>query len=161
MLFRSTGQRFGATYVIDVLLGKADDRIGRNGHDRLSVFGIGRDTPVAEWKTLFRQLTAAGHLTGDGEGFGGLVMTDLARPLLRGEEKFLTRKAPATPSRSRRDKEKRPTAGGADEALFQALRALRQEFATQAKVPPYYPLYQEDMPIQKVQHSLCFGGEKK
>ena len=38
-----TGQRFGAAYVIDVLRGKADERVLRLGHERLSVFGIGAD----------------------------------------------------------------------------------------------------------------------
>ena len=55
-----TGQRFGVTYLADVLAGKADERVVRNGHDRLSVFGIGKDVPQTTWKGLFRQLTAAG-----------------------------------------------------------------------------------------------------
>ena len=59
-----TGQRFGVTYLADILAGKADERVLRNGHDRLSVFGIGKDVPQTTWKGLFRQLTAAGYLTG-------------------------------------------------------------------------------------------------
>ena len=87
-----TDQRFGMTYVIDVLLGKADDRIGRNGHDRLAVFGIGKDMRADDWKGLFRQLTASGYLVGDSEGHGTLLLTDRARPLLRGEETFAMRR---------------------------------------------------------------------
>ncbi len=140
-----TGQRFGATYVIDVLVGKDDDRIGRNGHDRLSVFGIGKETSVADWKGLFRQLMAAGFLTGDDEGHGTLVLTDTARPLLRGEVPFLMRKfvAPAATGRSRKDREKRGGGSGAAKALganaglYEALRALRQALAGEAQVPPY------------------------
>ena len=71
--------------------GKADERVLRNGHDRLSVFGIGKDVPQTTWKGLFRQLTAAGYLTGDDEGIGTLILTERARPLLRGEERFLMR----------------------------------------------------------------------
>ena len=86
-----TGQRFGVTYLADILAGKADERVLRNGHDRLSVFGIGKDLPQTTWKGLFRQLTAAGYLTGDDEGMGTLILTERARPLLRGEERFLMR----------------------------------------------------------------------
>ncbi|HRD74885.1 MAG TPA: DNA helicase RecQ, partial [Hyphomicrobiaceae bacterium] len=53
-----TGQRYGMSYVMDVLLGKADDRIGRNGHDRLSVFGIGHEEGEREWRAVFRALVA-------------------------------------------------------------------------------------------------------
>ena len=51
-----TGQRFGVGYLVDVLTGKTDERIGRNGHDKLSVFGIGKDLDASGWRTLFRQL---------------------------------------------------------------------------------------------------------
>ena len=138
-----TGQRFGVGYVIDVLMGKPDERILRNGHDRLSVFNIGADLPSTEWRSLFRQLVAAGHLTSDDDGFGTVALTERARPLLRGEEKFLMRKLAAA-DLARKDKstktKKTGTAariGSGDEALYQALRALRAELASESNVPPY------------------------
>ena len=137
-----TGQRFGVGYIVDVLLGKADDRIGRNGHDRLSVFGIGADTSGATWRSLIRQLLAAGHLVGDDEGHGSLAMTDSARPILRGEAKFAVRLAAREEPREK-DKARKAARGaaaavtGADSALYDALKALRLELAAKAKVPPY------------------------
>ena len=100
-----TGQRYGVGYLVDVLQGKADEREIRNGHDRLAVFGIGKDTDAAAWRALFRQLVAAGYLTGDQEGYGTLVLTDKARPLLRGEERFLMRIAPRPEKGSRGKRE--------------------------------------------------------
>src|SRR5690606_15654337 len=85
------GQRFGVGYLVDILLGKADERAIRLSHDKLSVFGIGKDVDAAEWRGLFRQLVAAGMLTGDDEGHNTLALTDRARPLLRGEETFRMR----------------------------------------------------------------------
>ena len=38
-----TEQGFGMMYLIDVLTGKDDERIKKNGHDKLNVFGIGKD----------------------------------------------------------------------------------------------------------------------
>ena len=139
-----TGQGFGAQYVIDVLTGKADERISRNRHDQLSVYGIGADTPAVEWRSLFRQLVAAGHLAADDEGYGTLHLTEHARPLLRGETPFPMRKlAAALPARKEK-RERRPLASkdgpglaAADEALFQALRGLRARLATAANLPPY------------------------
>ncbi len=86
-----TGQRFGAAYVIDVLLGKTNERVIRASHDQLQVFGIGKDTNEQVWRGIFRQLIAAGHLAVDGDGFGTLSLTELARPVLRGEAAFPVR----------------------------------------------------------------------
>jgi ATP-dependent DNA helicase RecQ len=101
-----TGQRFGVGYVTDVLTAKDGERISRNGHDRLSVWGVGKDVGAAEWRLLFRQLVAAGHLNTDEEGHGTLILTERARPLLRGEEAFRMRKQAMTPS------ERRPSRAG-------------------------------------------------
>jgi ATP-dependent DNA helicase RecQ len=69
-----TGERYGVGYVTDVLLGKPEERIVRNGHDRLSVFGIGKELDTAGWRTLVRQLIAAGLLELDVEGHGTLQL---------------------------------------------------------------------------------------
>jgi ATP-dependent DNA helicase RecQ len=89
-----TGQRFGVGYVIDILQGKADERALRNGHDRLSVFGIGKDVDGATWRALFRQLAAAGFLAGDEEGHGTLRLAERARPLLRHRAVSMPRQPP-------------------------------------------------------------------
>ena len=64
-----TGQRFGASYLADLLTGQATDQIVRNGHDTLKTFGVGRDRPKPAWSAIFRQLFAAGALaTASAEG---------------------------------------------------------------------------------------------
>ncbi len=133
-----TGQRFGATYLVDVLMGRSNERVVRAGHDKLPVFGIGKDTDDATWKGVFRQLTAAGHLTGDDDGYGTLVLTEAARPVLRGDERFLVRVATKeTRSKSKRQSKSALALADADRPLFEALRALRLQLAGAAKLPPY------------------------
>ncbi len=133
-----TGQRFGATYLVDVLMGRANERVTRAGHDKLPVFGIGKDTDELTWKGVFRQLAAAGHLTGDDDGYGTLLLTDAARPVLRGEQRFLVRVATKeTRAKSKRQSKSAIAVAEADRALFEALRALRLRLAAEAKLPPY------------------------
>jgi len=134
-----TGQRFGVGYVVDVLTGKSDERIVRNNHDRLTVFGIGADEESSTWRALFRQLTAAGHLCGDEEGHGTLLLAESARPILRGETTFPLR---LTPRSERKEKARKVAKGGLqiasqDKPLYETLRALRLDLAARAKVPPY------------------------
>jgi ATP-dependent DNA helicase RecQ len=133
-----TGERFGVGYLTDVLLGKEDERIVRNNHDRLSVFGIGKDLDAAGWRGVFRQLVAAGHLAPDDEGHGTLALTETARPLLRGQERFAIRQQ--VRGSGRKAKTKREAAAAVrpeDAALLSALKALRLELAAKAKLPPY------------------------
>ena len=133
-----TGERFGVTYLADVLLGKNDARITKNGHDRLSVYGIGRELDAAGWRGLFRQLVAGGCLMMDDEGHGTLSLTERARPLLKGEQPFLIRQPPQdADSRVRRKRSQSLTLSPADEALFQELKAMRLRLATEAHVPPF------------------------
>jgi ATP-dependent DNA helicase RecQ len=125
-----------------VLAGKADPRIQKNAHDKLNVFGAGKDLKGDTWRGLFRQLMASGYVATDEEGHGSLTLTDRARPLLRGEEQFLMREVEisAKSSKAKAAREKAATVqalGGASEGLYAALRALRQKLASDAGVPPY------------------------
>jgi ATP-dependent DNA helicase RecQ len=139
-----TDQRFGVGYLVDVLTGKTDERIQRNHHDKLSVFGIGRDVDAAQWRSVLRQLVAAGHLVADDEGHGTLALAETARALLRGETPFMVRKASAA-SRARGEGRKRGTRRAAavpglqenEVVLYQALRGIRGDLARDAGVPPY------------------------
>ncbi|MEE4360734.1 MAG: DNA helicase RecQ [Pseudomonadales bacterium] len=132
-----TGQRFGAAHVIDVLLGKATDKVGQHGHDALSTFGIGEDLDEKAWRSLLRQLVVQGYLTADADRFNALVLTSRARPLLRGEEQLQLRRDP-TPTRStRRARGQEADVPAEDAPLWQALRACRKRLADEAGVPPY------------------------
>jgi len=140
-----TGQRFGVNYVIDVLSGNARERIVQNGHDRLSTFGIG-DLDANAWRGLFRQLVALGYLYSDIDNYGALKMTPECRPLLAGDAQLLLRKL-EKPVKARKPAAAR-TAGslrGADNDLFEALRAHRRQLAEQQDVPPYVILHDKTL----------------
>jgi ATP-dependent DNA helicase RecQ len=90
------------------------------------------------WKVVFRQLTAAGHLAGDDEGYGTLLLTEAARPILRGDERFPVRVAPKeTRAKAKRQGKSAVAIANADRPLFEALRELRLKLAAEAKLPPY------------------------
>ncbi|MFZ9449008.1 MAG: DNA helicase RecQ, partial [Alphaproteobacteria bacterium] len=81
-----TGERFGAAHVVDVLLGADTERVRTLGHDRLAVHGVGGELDRGQWRSLFRQLVAAGLLETAPEGHGGLRLgaAEMVRPVLRG-----------------------------------------------------------------------------
>ena len=128
-----TEQRFGVTYLVDVLLGKRNERISRFGHDSLSTFGIGQELTASEWKALFRQLIASGYLSVDMEGHGAIKLTANARPILRGEQRLTLRK----PSKPARRGAKGASAAKGHGVLWEALRQHRKALADAQGVPAY------------------------
>jgi len=133
-----TGQRFGVNYVIQVLIGKDDERIRRNRHDRLSTFGIGTELSGQEWRGVLRQLIVLGYLGVDAEGYGALRLTDKCRPLLRSEQRLELRRLRKPDKKAQRKGARQPQElGSADQPLFEVLRALRLRIAQEQGVPPY------------------------
>jgi ATP-dependent DNA helicase RecQ len=145
-----TGQRFGAMHLIDILVGRETERVKQFGHDRLSVFGIGRELNEKQWRTALRQLVALGHLRPDSEAFGALKLTESARGVLKGETEVMLREdVPDARVRASRTKSRRgnlaPAPGGGgntgDPTLVGALRAWRAQVARSRGVPAYVVLH--------------------
>jgi ATP-dependent DNA helicase RecQ len=135
-----TGQRFGVGYLVDVLVGKADERMRRLGHDRVSTFGIGTELNAKQWRSVYRQLVAAGLVAVDVEGYGGLRLTEAARPVLRGERSLMLRRDPERRRGTAADR--RPSVVDLPDhpdarALWERLRGLRRELAARESVAPY------------------------
>jgi len=131
-----TEQRFGVNYIVDILLGKADERIQRNGHDQISTFGIGKDISNTEWRSVFRQLIALGYIDIDIERHGALRLTEKCRPVLRGEQQLELRKL-SIEEKQTKEKKQKSSVRPQDQDLWEALRALRMEIASESGVPPY------------------------
>src|SRR6185312_15607426 len=145
-----TGQRFGAMHLIDVLVGRQTERVIQFEHDRLSVFGIGRELNEKQWRAVIRQLIAMGHLRSDSEAFGALKLTETARGVLKGDtEVWLREEVPGKRVRASRAKSRRGDLAplGASEArdvdpdLRARLRAWRSDVARQRGVPAYVVLH--------------------
>lgn len=129
-----TGQRFGALYLIDVLLGKNSSRIKSFHHDQLGVFGIGKALDEQQWHSVFRQLIASGLVTVDVDEYGAFKLTEHCRPILRGEQQLILRqdKTNDKPAASFQQKKQHQ-----DAVLWNALQAKRLEIASAQNVPPY------------------------
>ncbi|HND11390.1 MAG TPA: DNA helicase RecQ [Pseudomonadota bacterium] len=140
-----TEQKFGAGHLVDVLRGIHTEKIDRFGHDRLSVFGIGRDKEERVWSSVFRQLTAAGFLDVEAE-FGAFLLNRRSWELLRAQTTLLLREDDAPARKAKQKKQKtdspektarRSAKCGPSSSLFEALRKLRKRLADEQGIPPY------------------------
>jgi ATP-dependent DNA helicase RecQ len=140
------GQRFGTGHLVDVLRGKATDKVAQYHHERLSTFGIGADVSEAQWRAVLRQLIALGHVRTEGE-YHTLELTETAREVLRGDVVLLLRESIEAPRRGRSTKgarsgsgkDKAPPIALDDEgtARYAALKAWRAEVAKSHNLPAY------------------------
>lgn len=136
-----TGQRFGAGHLIDVLLGKKTAQIERFEHAQLSTYGIGKNLTQSQWSSVYRQLAASGYLDVDFQAYGGLKLTEQAKPVLKGELEVWQRRDSEPEKRSstaeRASRSKEAYAGANDDPLWIALKAKRMALAKSQGVPPY------------------------
>jgi ATP-dependent DNA helicase RecQ len=127
-----TGECFGPTQIIDVLRGSKSQRVLGRRHDRLPVYGAGREFSAEEWRDWVRQFLDQGLVEQDLQ-HGGLGFTDKGRAVLSGERVFVRRRQSALEIPAIRE-------GGPaehDPELFEQLRRKRRELADQAGVPAY------------------------
>jgi ATP-dependent DNA helicase RecQ len=138
-----TGQRFGLVHVMDVLQGKENEKVLQHGHQQLSTFGIGSDTHEAQWRSVIRQLVVRGFLRVDLEGYSALQLTDLCRPVLKGEQELHLRKEEVkAPSLKGSKAGGKKSAGKVqiapeDQELWEELRECRKYLSEEHNVPPY------------------------
>ncbi|MHA6347542.1 DNA helicase RecQ [Roseivivax sp. CAU 1761] len=131
-----TGESFGAGHLIDILTGKVTDKISQRRHDELPTFGVGRELGRAQWQAVFRQMMGRDLVRPDPERHGALVMTEAARPVLRGEEGVELRRDTVAKAAERRPAV-RALVSEEDAPLLSALKAKRRALAEAQQVPAY------------------------
>ncbi|QZN95779.1 ATP-dependent DNA helicase RecQ [Symbiopectobacterium purcellii] len=129
------GQRFGLGYVVEVLRGANNQRIREWGHDKLPVYGIGREQSHEHWVSVLRQLIHLGFLTQNIALHSAVQLTESARPVLRGEIP-LQLAVPRVVNLKPKANQKSYT-GLYDRKLFAKLRKLRKAIADEGDIPPY------------------------
>ncbi|NLC35471.1 MAG: DNA helicase RecQ [Alcaligenaceae bacterium] len=139
-LWRERGQRYGAGHIIDILRGKLTPRVREQGHNTLSVFGVGADLSDQAWRGVLRQLLAKGLVAVDFEGHGTLMLTDDSRAVLKGEIALMLRREAARSARkasTRRQAAVDTALEPEEQERFEALRAWRAAVAREHGVPAY------------------------
>ena len=136
----ATGEMFGPAHIIDVLRGADTEKVRAKRHDQLDVYGAGAGRAKGEWQTILRQMTAAGLLSLDLAGYGGLKPTPEGRALLKGKGGFRFRLDTVRPAKAQ--KARRVAAdidlSDRDEVLLSRLKALRLDLARERGVPAYH-----------------------
>ncbi|MFC0139648.1 ATP-dependent DNA helicase RecQ [Erwinia mallotivora] len=130
------GQRFGMGYIVEILRGANNQRIREMQHDKLPVYGIGREQSHEHWISVLRQLIHLGLVTQNIAMHSALQLTEAARPVLRGETPLMLA-VPRLVSIKPRSNTQKSFGGNYDRKLFARLRKLRKAIADEENIPPY------------------------
>ena len=143
---QASGISFGAGHIMDILRGKATDKVAQYAHDKLSTFGIGADLAETQWRGVLRQLIAKNMVRVDSEAFSTLELLHDARAVLRGEVSLMLREQAGGVARKKRSsKPTKTSVKGMAEASLNAgalerlgrLKAWRAEVAREHNLPAF------------------------
>ncbi|MDB5944912.1 MAG: recQ1, partial [Ramlibacter sp.] len=145
---QARGMSFGAGHIMDILRGKATEKVAQFGHEQLSTFGIGAAFSEQQLRGVLRQLIATGALAVEAEAYNTLKLTGGSRAVLKGEQQVTLRESinqPAGRTRTRtrdRGASRAPSAAAAGltdagQQRFAALKAWRTEIAKEHNLPAY------------------------
>ncbi len=131
-----SGENFGAGHLIDILTGNSTDKVNARRHDQLPTFGVGREFSRSEWQAIFRQMMGHDLVRPDPDRHGALRMTEIARPILRGEASIELRRDTVKQASASRPAAK-ALVSEENAPLLSALKSKRRELAEAARVPAY------------------------
>jgi len=126
-----TGEKFGATYIADVVVGAKTQKIRELGHDQLKTYGVGKAENKKYWRRVIDDLLAQECMVQNAERFSALELTPKGKQVLLGKKKFevIRQKELQTSSVA--------AVGDYCRKLFDQLRAERQRLAQAEGVPPF------------------------
>lgn len=134
-VYRS-GQRFGLHYVVDILMGSKNEKIIQNGHNTLSVYGIGKDMSRGQWLTIGDRLLELKALR-QGE-FKVMQLDEFGLEIIKKSLLVTIRKERLVEKKKGSSSTAKVTyASGGNHLIFEKLRVLRTHIAKRAGVPPY------------------------
>ncbi|HEY9849920.1 MAG TPA: DNA helicase RecQ [Leptolyngbyaceae cyanobacterium] len=126
-------ERFGMTYIIDVLRGSRSQKVLQNKHQELSTYGIGKDKTADEWKMLARSLLHQGLLDQTTDGYAVLKLNALSWEVMRRQRSVQI----VVPVNKKAIEEAVNLKKAGMEMLYDRLRQLRKKIADEQSVPPY------------------------
>ena len=132
-------ERFVAHYVVQIITGHFTPQIGLYRHEKLPVFGIGKEHDELFWNSLIRQAMLEQLIEKDIEEYGLLKLTTKGQKFLKKPSSFLVVLQNVFAAELGEDEESEVAeeAATTDDRLFELLKDLRQVEAKKISLPPF------------------------
>ena len=139
-VIKALDERFVADYVVQILMGEYTPQIGLYRHEKLAVFGIGKEQDALFWNSLVRQAMLEQIIQKDIEEYGLLKLTPKGEKFIKKPTSFkIVLNHVFDDANADDDESESGSAGSAttDEPLFEMLKEIRQVEAKKRKLPPF------------------------
>ena len=140
-------QRYGSSYVIDVLLGSRQKRIMENHHNELSTWGIGKELEKSDWFELTDLLIESGYILKIGEynvlavsKMGALALTNRTQiklPVQLNFKHLINAPKPKPAFVLHKKNEFLRNLSEKDAELYNTIKNWRNSSAEKENIPPY------------------------
>jgi ATP-dependent DNA helicase RecQ len=130
-------QAWGLGHVVEILLGRATEKVVSAGHAELSTFALLKDEPPSVLRGYVEQLIDGGFLLRAGDPYPVLRLTTEGMALMRGQAECALFREVQPPRKSTRRTRAAAAAPLVDGGLFDELRQVRLRLARERGVPPY------------------------
>jgi ATP-dependent DNA helicase RecQ len=158
-------QQIGVNTLVDILRGSYAADILAKGYDKLKTFGAGRDVPARDWQDYLLQMLQLGYFEVAYNENNHLKVTEAGSNVLYGRTRAMlaaiVREEPAGRTRKKKAVAKNigfDSAAGADNDLFEALRALRRKLADREAIPPYIVMSDKTLQELALVHPVTLEG---
>jgi ATP-dependent DNA helicase RecQ len=134
-----TEERFGINHLSSVVTGNENEYTRSYNHDKLEVYGAGKDAKPEFWNSVFRQILLAEYLEKDIDSYGVLKITKKGLDFIANPEPITLSKDHDFSEEANSDEVEKEVVSikSYDPALFDQLRALRKKLAKEKNLPPY------------------------
>ena len=141
-LIRDFGERFDDLYIINFMMGLDNAQVSSYGHDKLELFGSGKEEGDILWKSLMRQAVLNNYVQKDIDNYGLLKLTKSGKAFIDNPHslKFILNYLMETAEDEVEDAQQQ--SGALDTELLQMLKDLRKKIAKQKNLPPFV-IYQD------------------
>ena len=138
-VIKALDERFVTDYAINILMGKLTPQITMFRHEKLNVFGIGKDKDAHFWNSLIRQMLLENLITKDIEEYGLLKFTSTTENFVKKPTSFKIVLNNVFSNDDDDDEIETTSEEKAvvDNLLFEMLKELRQKEAKKKGLPPF------------------------
>lgn len=136
---QQTGQRFSIDHITHVLTGLRNQYVTSYDHDKLELFGTGKEHDAQFWSSVLRQILLSEYLEKDIDSFGVIKLTKKGEDFILNPHPIQLTKDHNYEQEVKEDEENEQTqaSAGHDEVLFDMLKNLRKKLAKEKNLPPY------------------------